>query len=84
MRFLHLPQRRHTVTQGTPEHRTAEHGTPAEQRNTPEKWRTTEHPETPTEHPGIPTEQQRNTSGTPRNNETIQNEKKLQCFLKKI
>ena len=51
-----------------------EHGTPAEGRNTPQRWRNSG---TPAEHPGIPMEQQRNTSGTPRNNETIQNEEIL-------
>ena len=45
--------KRYTIKPGTPEHRTTEHGIPAQQRNTPEQWRNN----------GTP----RNTSGTPRN-----------------
>ena len=45
---------------------------------------TTENPRKPAEHPGIPKEQQRNMSGTPQNNETIQNKEKLWFFLKKM
>ena len=44
--------------------------------------RNTDNRNTP-EHPGTVTEQlniTRNTRGTPRNNETIQNEEQLQCF----
>ena len=52
--------------------RTAEHpGTVGKQRKTPENQRNTP-------------EYQRNMSGTPRNNETIQNKEKLWFFLKKM
>ena len=64
----------HTIKPGTPKHGTTKQGTPAEQRNTAEQWGNNR---TPAEHSGIPTEQQRNTSGTPRNNEMIQNKEKL-------
>ena len=40
---------------------------------------TAEHPGTPAEHPEIPTEHQRNSSGPPRNNGTIQNTTKNNC-----
>ena len=39
--------------------------------------RTAEQPGTPAEHPEIPTEHQRNTSGPPWNNGTIQNKEQL-------
>ena len=56
----------HSIKLGTPEHGTAERGTPAEQRNTLEQWRNNQTlPGTPAEHPRIPTEYPRNTSVTP-------------------
>ena len=33
-----IDQTGHTTKPGTPKHRTAEHGTPSEQRNTPDQW----------------------------------------------
>ena len=53
-----------TIKPGTPEH---------EKRNT---GGTAEHPRTVTEQPNIT----RNTSVTPQNNGTLQNEEQLQCF----
>ena len=81
--YLHIKYKvagnwQHTIKPGTPEHGTTEHGTPAKQRNTPEQGRNNGKPlGTPEEHPRTPTEHQRNTSGIPWNNETIQNEEQL-------
>ena len=66
--------------QNTVHHRTAKI---KEQQNTEHWWNsrtprksggTTEYPGTPAEHPRIQTEHHRSTSGTTRNNGTIQNE----------
>ena len=60
-----VQQKQHTRKPGTPEHRTTEYGTLAEQQNTPESGRTTKH------YP----EHQNET--IPERNGTIQNEKQL-------
>ena len=58
-----------------------EHRTSGEQRNTREQWRNNwTLPGTPAEHSRIPMEYQRNTSGTPQNNGTTQNEEELWYF----
>ena len=77
----------HTIKPGTPEHGTAEYGTPAEQRNTPEQQRNNcTLPGTPVEHPRIPTKYQRNTSGwnTPRTMEPYKTKNNCSVFKKKF
>ena len=68
---IKLLQLGHTIKPGMPEHATPEYGTVVEQQNTQKQWWNNG---TPVENPQIPTEHLRNTSETPLNNRTIQNE----------